>query len=94
MSDKHKCKIAWHHSYNQQPSTVVLLQAHEKALLAKDSELAALQQHLADDRQRAHAEVSRLDSAAREALLQLREAEQDFLTGQDKLAELRREVSG
>lgn len=70
-----------------------LPQAREDHLVARENSLAAAQEAVAAQQGAAQVEVSRLEAAVRELNKQLGEAEADYLTGSERLAQLHREVS-
>jgi hypothetical protein len=67
-------------------------QDRESALHSQAAELVVAQERLAEERARAAAEAMRAEERAREGLRVVREAEEDYLAGRDRLAALEREV--
>lgn len=67
-------------------------QDREASLAARESELSALQEGLQEERSRLTAEAARLEERARDSLRVVREAEEDYLAGRDRLDTLEREV--
>jgi len=68
------------------------LQVREAALQSREAEVTALHERLQEDRSRAAAEAARLDERARDSLRVVREAEEDYLAGRDRLEAMEREV--
>lgn len=62
-------------------------------MAAREANLAATQEALAAQQGAAQVEVSRLEASVRSLNKQLGEAEADYITGSERLTQLRREVS-
>jgi hypothetical protein len=69
------------------------LQEREASLIKREAALSAAQQEQQEARMAAQVELARLESSSRQLGKQLREAEADYITGSERLAELQREVS-
>jgi chromosome segregation ATPase len=67
-------------------------QEREERLVARESNLAATHEAVAAQQGAAQVEVARLQAAAHELNKQLSEAEADYVTGSERLAQLHREV--
>jgi uncharacterized protein HemX len=68
------------------------LQEREASLIKREAALSAAQQEQQETRMAAQVELARLESSSRQLGKQLREAEADYITGTERLAELQREV--
>jgi chromosome segregation ATPase len=68
------------------------LQEREASLIKREAALSAALQEQQEARMAAQVELARLESSSRQLGKQLREAEADYITGSERLAELQREV--
>lgn len=75
------------------PAAPACHQVREEQLVACENTLAAAQEAAVAQQGAAQVEVSRLEACVRELHKQLGEAEADYLTGSERLAQLHREVS-
>lgn len=76
-----------------EPCPGLCLQEREASLIKREAALSAAQQEQQGARMAAQVELARLESSSRQLGKQLREAEADYMTGSERLAELQREVS-